>query len=285
MESLNPPAPRHRAMADVPTGSRLDATVDPPEPPVDDRLLLALTTEHAALQAARGSTIVEATGRATLYLAAVSSAVVAFAFIGQTSRIGQPFFLFTLAVLPALFFLGLVTYLRLLASAIEDMVCARAINRIRHSYLEFDPAAARYFLLSGHDDLAGVFANTGVVQLRWHLLSHTASLILVVNGGVGGVFAALVVDAARRPSVGVGAGLGTVVTVAFAALGRWHQRRHWHAAVEAVPVAFPSPASPAPGHAPTRSSRAVGERRRAAGALGLMEDSGPWRSTSRQERP
>jgi len=86
---------------------------------VPDQLLQDLLTEHSALQAARGSTVFESTGRATLYLGTVSSAVVALAFIGQTSRVGSPFILFALTVLPTLFFLGIVTYIRLLASGMR----------------------------------------------------------------------------------------------------------------------------------------------------------------------
>lgn len=208
---------------------------------MNEQVLQRLTTEHTALQAARGSTIFDSTGRASLYLSTVASAVVALAFIGQTSRIGTPFFLFALTVLPTLFFLGIVTYLRLLASAVEDMFYARAINRIRHAYLTLDPATARYFLLSGHDDIAGVFANTGVTHLRWHLLSHTASLILVVNSVIGGVFAALTVEAAFGVPVLMGALVGSIVTLVTASGGFWHQDRQWRSAVAAIPVAFPSP--------------------------------------------
>jgi hypothetical protein len=77
----------------------------------DQRLLQALTTEHFTLQTARSATIMETNGRSTLFLSTVSSAVVALAFIGQVADDSQPFFLFALAVLPTLFFLGLLTYL------------------------------------------------------------------------------------------------------------------------------------------------------------------------------
>ncbi len=52
-------------------------------------------------------------------------------------------------------FLGLVTYVRVLPSSVEDIIHARAINRIRHYYTEIDVARAHYFLLSGRDDLRG----------------------------------------------------------------------------------------------------------------------------------
>ena len=149
-------------------------------------LLQALTTEHFTLQTARSATIADSNGRWALYLSTVSGAVVALAFIGQVAQVGQPFFLFALALLPALFLLGVLTYLRLVQSAIEDLFYARAINRIRRYHLELEPDAARWFLLAGHDDPAGVMASMGLPATRGHLLSHTATMVSVVASIIGG---------------------------------------------------------------------------------------------------
>jgi hypothetical protein len=145
-------------MANIPAGGQ-SAVPEAGERPLavngDQRLLQALTTEHFTLQTARSATIMETNGRSALFLSTVSSAVVALAFIGQVADAGQPFFLFALAVLPTLFFLGLLTYLRLAQNAGEDLLYSRAINRIRRFYLDLDPAAPSWFLLSGHDDIHG----------------------------------------------------------------------------------------------------------------------------------
>ena len=167
----------------------------------DQRLLQALTTEHFTLQTARSATIMESNGRSALFLSTVSSAVVALAFIGQVADIGQPFFLFALAVLPTLFLLGLLTYLRLAQSASEDLLYSRAINRIRRYYLDLDPAAPSWFLLGGHDDIHGVMANMGLVTSNWHLLSHTSTMVAVTTSMIGGAFVAVAVG-------GLGAGPG-----------------------------------------------------------------------------
>jgi hypothetical protein len=119
------------------------------------QLLQALTTEHFTLQTARSATIADSNGRSALYLSTVSSAVVALAFIGQVDRLGHAFFLFALALLPALVFLGVLTYLRLVQTAIEDLFYARAINRIRRQYVDLDPEASRWFMLCGFDDRRG----------------------------------------------------------------------------------------------------------------------------------
>jgi hypothetical protein len=139
----------------------------PAQPRVEEaerqrQLLQALTTEHFTLQTARAATIADSNGRSALYLATVSSAVVALAFIGQVDRLGRAFHLFALALLPALVLLGVLTYLRLVQTAIEDLFYARAINRIRRHYLDLDPEASRWFVLCAFDDPAGVLAAMGL---------------------------------------------------------------------------------------------------------------------------
>src|SRR5213080_3456923 len=95
-----------------------------------DRLGSAVTmatTEHFNLQTARVGTISEANGRASIYLAAVSSNLIALAFIGQMSRLGAAFYAFSLILLPVLAFVGVVTFLRLVQSSLEDIAFAHRI--------------------------------------------------------------------------------------------------------------------------------------------------------------
>jgi hypothetical protein len=51
------------------------------------------TTEHVNLQTARAATVSDANGRASIYLAALSSNLIALAFIGQISRLGAAFYI------------------------------------------------------------------------------------------------------------------------------------------------------------------------------------------------
>ena len=208
----------------------------------DQRLLQALTTEHFTLQTARSATIMETNGRSALFLSTVSSAVVALAFIGQVADVGQPFFLFALALLPALFVLGLLTYLRLVQSASEDLLYSRAISRIRRFYLELDPAAPSWFLLGGHDDIHGVTANMGLVHSSRHLLSHTATMVAATTSLTGGVFVALAVGGlgAGRVPVAVAAAAGVLVSVALTAALWRDQARRWRAAEQSMPSIYPS---------------------------------------------
>jgi hypothetical protein len=79
------------------------------------------TTEHFNLQTARAATISEANGRANIYLAAVSSNLIALAFVGQISRLGTAFYAFSLVLLPVLAFVGVVTFQHLVQASLEDI--------------------------------------------------------------------------------------------------------------------------------------------------------------------
>jgi hypothetical protein len=244
----NPPDARQPAMPQV--GDQ------PLAPTGDQRLLQALTTEHFTLQTARSATIMETNGRSALFLSTVSSAVVALAFIGQVADVGQPFFLFALAVLPALFVLGLLTYLRLVQSASEDLLYSRAINRIRRFYLDLDPAAPSWFLLGGHDDIHGATANMDLVPSSRHLLSHTATMVAVTTSMIGGVFVAVAVGGlgGGRVPVAVAAAAGVLVSLALTAALWRDQARRWRTAEQRVPSSYPSKPDPGSRVQPTAAS-------------------------------
>src|SRR5512133_2756077 len=225
----------------------------PEQPHVEEaerqrQLLQALTTEHFTLQTARSATIADSNGRSALYLATVSSAVVALAFIGQIDHLSHAFHLFALALLPALVLLGILTYLRLVQTAVEDLFYARAINRIRRHYVDLDPDAARWFVLSGYDDPAEVLAAMGLATpgaaapSHGHLWSHAATMVAVVTSSIAGVGMALAANAvgAGRVPVAASATFGVVVALAGAAAFGWHQVCRWRAAEASVPSLFPA---------------------------------------------
>src|SRR5688572_5341755 len=107
-----------------------------PTPRDRGALLTALTTEHFTLQSARSATITESLGRSTIYLGSLSASLVALAFIAQGESTAADFRFFALLILPGLFFLGTVTFVRIVETGIEDATYAQAINRIRRYYLE-----------------------------------------------------------------------------------------------------------------------------------------------------
>jgi hypothetical protein len=155
----------------MPTGSTIDQHVGPTQCGTESELLRAnqiLTTEHFVIQTGRAGTIADANGRTSLFVSATAATVVVLGFIGQVSQVGPTFLLFALVLLPALCYLGAVTFVRVLQSLLEDATYTRGINRIHHYYLEHTPSVAPYLFLAPRTDASDVLQ-----ELR--ILSRTAS--------------------------------------------------------------------------------------------------------------
>jgi hypothetical protein len=211
--------------------------------PNRQELLTALTTEHFTLQGARSQTASESASRASLYILSVSSTLVALGFIGQASQTGQTFDVFALTVLPTLYVLGAFTFVRIVECGVEDFRYGVAINRIRNYYKQIAGDQAKLFLLSGHDDGRGVFANMGVpVEGRKQFFTF-ATVVAMVNSVVGGAAIAIALGAIADSSLGVAAGIGGVAAIiSLAALLRFADRllEERTSRTEAI---FPSPGS------------------------------------------
>ena len=203
--------------------------------------LLIMMTEHSNLQAMRSATIAEATGRTTLFLGAVSSSLIALAFVGQVSKMGAAFSLFALILLPSLIFLGLATFIRTYQSGTEDMIAARGINRIRHYYTEVAPQLKKYLILSRHDDLQGMLQNMGVTTRDWwQLFVSTHGLVGIINSVLTAVFFGLLVTTLLNASLSVA---GLTATAVFFASGFLHFRYQsltFDAVNEKLEILFPS---------------------------------------------
>jgi hypothetical protein len=212
------------------------------EPENRQALLTTLTTEHFTLQGARSQTVSESGARSSLYLGSVSSTLIALGFVSQVSEGGEIFQLFALSVLPTLFFLGLFTFVRLVESSVEDMLYGRAINRIRHYYLEVAGEDARYFLMSGHDDPPGVIANMGLIGgSRWQLFFTTASAVSVVNAVVGGGAIAILLGVTLDLPLAVAATAGIGFAILSVVLFMRYDRGRHMAGAGRDEVLFPSP--------------------------------------------
>lgn len=184
-----------------------------PGAPDRQELLTALTTEHFALQGARSQATSESSSRAALYVSAVSSTLVALGFIGQISAVGSVFTLFALTALPTLYFLGLFTFIRLVESGVEDILYGRAINRIRHYYLDLAGNKASLFMLSAHDDVPGVLANMGLRPRRSQIYFTSSSMVAVINSVIAGSTVAIAIGAIGKPPLGVSAGMGGLAAI------------------------------------------------------------------------
>jgi hypothetical protein len=204
-------------------------------------VLTTLTTEHFTLQGARSQTIGESAARSSLYMFSVSSTLIALGFVSQVSAGGELFQLFALTVLPTLFFLGVSTFARLVQSSIEDVRYGRAINRIRHYYVELAGENARYFLMSSHDDPRGVLSNMGLERgSRWQLFFGTASAVSVVNSVVGAGTIGILLGVTLDLPLAVAALAGVAFLVASVAAHMRHDRREHVRASAEVETLFPS---------------------------------------------
>ncbi|MEP7190876.1 MAG: hypothetical protein ABI901_16930 [Roseiflexaceae bacterium] len=206
----------------------------------DAQILQILITEHNNLQAARSATVFEANGRTTLFLGAVSSSLVALAFIGQMSEMGQAFYLFALILLPSLIFLGLVTFVRVNQTGIEDMIAARSINRIRHYYTEVAPLAKTYFIMSTSDDMIGYVQNLGGRASVFQQFVSTAGLVSVLNSVLTAVFVGLMVFVLFHTSLVLCIAVGVVVFAISVGLYMRYQHQYWANNEQHMQVLFPS---------------------------------------------
>jgi hypothetical protein len=187
------------------------------------QLVTIMTTEHYNLQTGRAMTIAEANGRSSLFVGAVSSGLIALAFVGQLSHLETTFYVFSLVVIPTLLFMGLITFERVLQSGSADFMYAIGINRIRHLYLKYAPQMQPYILLTHHDEREETLARDAMHPSWWQVFLTTAGMIAVINSVLAGSFVGLLLAAFTFPlwactSAGV---------VTFFVSVYLHQRYQW----------------------------------------------------------
>lgn len=172
----------------VAAGARGPGTLESPH------ALQILTTEHWSLLASRSMGYTEAMSRASIFVAALSGAVVALALVAQATDFGDGFVAFALVLLPVVYFLGLATVVRLAQINFEDARWVQGMNRIRHAYLELAPELEPYFVTSRYDDRAGLLQSlvtrarpTVVPQQFVSSPGIVATVDSVVAGAIAGV--------------------------------------------------------------------------------------------------
>src|SRR6266487_6406507 len=152
------------------------------------RLASILKTEHYNLQTGRAMTVSEANGRASLFVGAVSSGLIGLALVAQLSHLGTAFFAFSLVVLPTLFFMGLITFRRVLQAGLADVTYSRGINRIRHLYLEYAPEMQPYFILGSHDDEETLLQQESMLPTWVQSFFGMASMVAIITSVLAGSF-------------------------------------------------------------------------------------------------
>ncbi len=171
--------------------------------------LQILTTEHWSLLAARNLVYTEAMSRTSIYVAALTGAVVALALVAQATDAGSAFVAFALVLLPVVYFLGVVTIVRLSQVNTEDARWVQGMNRIRNAYLQLAPELEPYFVTSRYDDREGVLRSAMAmprVPPRVQAFVAVPGVVAVLNSVVAGAAAGI---------AGVGLELGLAGSLAL----------------------------------------------------------------------
>jgi hypothetical protein len=177
--------------------------------------LQILTTEHWSLLAARSMGYGEAMSRASMFIAALSGAVVALALVAQATDFGGGFVAFALVLLPVVFFIGVATIARLGQINHEDAVWVQGMNRLRHAYLELAPELGPYFVTSHYDDGPGLLTSMGAggrFRPPFQAFVAVPGVVAVLNSVVAGAAAGIAV-------LGADLGAGASVAVGVVAFG------------------------------------------------------------------
>jgi hypothetical protein len=217
MSTSDAPAESHADASTAPLADRLGPGLGP--------AVTFATTEHFNLQTARALTVSEANGRASIYLAALSGNLIALAFVGQMSRLGDAFYAFALILLPVLAFVGVVTLLRLVQSSIEDIAYANRIALLRSFYLRVSPELEPYLIaVSETRSTAPLPAEKPTPGAR-QLTLTAAGMVAVVNSVLVAACAGLVLEAAGVHSLAIPVAAGAVMGAAAFTLHERHHRR------------------------------------------------------------
>jgi hypothetical protein len=187
-----------------------------------------ITTEHFVLQGARSATVAESTGRANVFLAAVSGGLVALGLVATATSVGAAFYGFGLVLLPTLAFVGFVTFERALQSSIEDTEYARRIALLRGYYFEHAPEVAPY-LLSAPPPAERLLMQPGPGLLRQGFRT-VAGMVAVITAVLAGSTAALAAILIFDHSLAAAVISGTLIAVPAMLTMIRHQDSEWERA-------------------------------------------------------
>ncbi|MHC6231456.1 hypothetical protein ACX5I6_18010 [Arthrobacter sp. MMS24-T111] len=158
-----------------------------------------LATEHWGLLASRSTAQSEVLTRISMFLTFTSASVVSVALVGQATGFSEPFVLLAVVVLFIDTAIGLLTQLRVMNVAHEDLMYVTAMNRLRAAYVDLDPGVAPYLMASYHDDEAGsvqtyyFFGHRGTFS---HVAGSSMIFMTTANAALIAIFAGLLVSLA-----------------------------------------------------------------------------------------
>ena len=204
----------------APAGAPMQAPTPSPPPldPATPGLPVFLSTEHWSLLGTRSLTWSEVMSRITIHLTVLSAFLVVLALTAQAPDVGCAFPVMAIGFASAALIMGTLTAIRVNTASREDADLIRAMNRLRHAYVDLAPELAPYLTASIHDDEAGLMHTYALGRPRnivLHIIGSTSIFLMVVNALVAGTLGALVASAAgaSTPVVGVA---GALLAVAYA---------------------------------------------------------------------
>lgn len=192
-----------------------------------------LATEHWGLLASRSTTQSEVLTRISMFLTFTSASVVSAALVGQATRFSEAFVMLAVIVLCIDVAMGLLTQVRVMNVAQEDLMYVTAMNRLRAAYVDLDPGVAPYLMAAYHDDEAGS-ARTYFFFGNRSNLSHVAGSSMIfmtaANSALIAILSGLLVSllgAGNAAAVIVGAVAGLVFLAAWSIHGYRVYREIW----------------------------------------------------------
>lgn len=207
-----------------------------------------LATEHWGLLASRSTAQSEVLTRISMFLTFTSASVVSVALVGQATKFSEPFFLLAATVLCIDVAMGLLTQVRVINVAHEDLMYVTAMNRLRGAYVDLDPGVAPYLMAGYHDDQAGMdttYYFFGGRSNFSHVAGSSMLFIITANGALLGMLAGVllaVLGAGTITSFLAGAAVG----LAFIAWSSVSGARSYQGILRRHTPLSPTPAAPGP---------------------------------------
>jgi hypothetical protein len=208
-----------------------------------------LATEHWSLLASRSLGYTDSFSRASMFFSVLSGTVIALALIAQAGRFDNTFFAAALLLLPVVFFVGIVTMMRIGNLNAEDARWVMGMNRIRHAYMEMHPELRQYFITSDHDDVRGILTTFGInapvpgahffadVGHGMQTLPGMLGIIVAVVAGAWGALVGVALGADQAGAIAIGA----AVSLLYAVTQAFFSRRAVNSYASSHKPKFPSP--------------------------------------------
>jgi hypothetical protein len=151
-----------------------------------------------------------------MFLTSVSGGLVALGLVATATRVGTAFFAMALIVLPALAFIGVATWARVLQSGVEDFGYAKRITLLRAYYFDNAPELGAYLLRRPESEWLHVLGlRPGRRQQFVTIAGLVAVITSILTGSAVGVLAAVISDHSLPAALPAGGLVGGLLLAAL----------------------------------------------------------------------